>query len=475
MGKNEPLQQWEQKKQELQQGNSEKIKIQHDKGKKTARERIGLLFDTVSFVELEALNEDSGVICGYGLAENRPVFAVAQDVTVKGAAMSKAQAGKIIRTLDLAKKSGSPVVFFIDTEGFQVEENALALKAYGKVFAKMASLSGFCPTISLVSGNSFGVAAQFAAIADFTIVTEGISTMLPFSPAVMNTAGNVPKDAETLGGAKLLSIEGIAALVTASEEEAIGSTKKLLGLIPSSTSEEAPYVNSDDINRTITADGSSGLALADDIADKGTRLELYKDAGIGMHTSFARIGGHSCLLIVSEPINNNGRLCHKACKKISRLVDFADNYNLPVVSLVSSEGLKVVPEDKLPTLMANCAEMTNHISWASIPKVSVIYGNAIGASYISFVASANPDISFVWPHSMVAPLSKETAVQTFDALKLKSEKRSTLEAAYAKAHDGMSVAQLGLVDNIINPSETRKHIIAAIELLYTKDRAFQFD
>jgi acetyl-CoA carboxylase carboxyltransferase component len=470
--KNKPLQKWEQKEQEILRGDSEKIQSQHDKGKKTARERINSLFDSASFVELEALNQ-SGVICGYGLAGNRPVFAVSQDITVKGAAMGEKQASKIIRTLDLAKTAGAPVVFFIDTEGFLVEENALTLKAYAKVFAKIADLNGFCPTITLIGGESFGVAAQFAALTDFAVATKGVSAMLPFSPAVLSTVGNAPKDAQSLGGADTLSKNGNVAISAESEDEAIISIKKLLALLPSFASEKSPYSCTDDINRSITADGTDGMLLLNDLADKGSALELYKYAGIGVHTAFARVGGHACLMLVSEPRNDNGRLCHKACKKIAKLVKFASSFKLPIINFVSSDGLKVVPEDKLPCLLANSAEMTRSLALSASPKVCVVFGNAIGASYIS-AASSSADLSFVWPEAMVSPLAKEAAVQTFDALKLKDEKRSELEASYARAHDGLSVAQLGLADKIIKPSESRKHIIAALELLYMKEETAKF-
>ncbi len=473
MEKNKPFQQWEQKEQEILRGDKEKIQLQHDKGKKTARERINLLFDSASFVELEALNENSGVICGYGLVENKPVFAASQDITVKGAAMSEKQASKIIRTLDLARTAGAPVVFFTDTEGFQVEENALTLKAYARVFKKIAGLNGFCPTVTLIGGNSFGIAAQFAAMCDFAFAVKGVSAMLPFSPAVLNTKGNAPKDAESLGGADALSKEGSVASAFESEDEAIQRIRKLLALLPGSAAEKSAFVSADDINRSVKADGRNGLALLNDIADRGSAIELYEDAGKGVHTAFTRVGGHACLLLVSEPENDDGRLCHKACKKTARLIKFANSFNMPVISLISSDGLKVVPYDKTSYLMAGFAEMTRNAAISDTVKICVIYGNAIGASYIS-AASSSADLTFAWPDAMVSPLTKEAAVQTFDALKLKDEKRGELEASYARAHDGLSIASLGLADKIIKPSETRKHIIAALELLYNKKKAAKY-
>jgi acetyl-CoA carboxylase carboxyltransferase component len=468
VGKIEPLKKWEEKRLELLQGDEAKIKLQHDKGKKTARERIAAFFDAASFVELGALKEESGVICGYGLSSERPVYAVAQDITVKGAAMSKKQADKIINTLSLAKKTGAPVVFFTDTEGFSVKEDALTLKAFGEVFAAISKLSVICPIITLVAGECCGIAAQFAMLSDISIAIEGVTVIMPFTPAVMGKAGDVNKDGKALGGAKVAAKQGSCALTAKDEDEAIAKLKTLLALLPSSVDNKAPFVDSDDINRVLSADGKDGFKLVTEIADNGTAIELYPEYGAGMYTFLARIGGYSCALIASEPGKEAGRLNSKSCKKVARVLRLADKYNLPVVNLIASDGLDVPAEENQGELMISCGKMMRAYALAQVPKISVVYGNAIGASYVASVACAGSDLSFVWPNAMVASLTKELAVLAFEADKIAEEGKEALEEAYAKTNNGVAIAKLGLADEVIYPSETRKHVIAALELLYTK-------
>ncbi len=468
MGKIEPLKKWEKKRLELLQGDKEKIKLQHDKGKKTARERIVAFFDAGSFVELGALNEESGVICGYGLSFERPVYAVAQDITVKGAAMSKKQADKIINTLSLAKKAGAPVVFFTDTEGFNVKEDALTLKAFGEVFAAISKLSGICPIITLVAGECCGIAAQFAMLSDISIAVEDVSVLMPFTPAVMVKAGIAPKEGKALGGAMVAAVQGSCALTANDEDEAIASLKKLLELLPSSVDGKAPFADSDDINRLLSADGKDGFKLASELVDNGSAIELYPEYGAGVHTFFARIGGSSCALVASEPSVDGGRLDSKSCNKTARLLRLAAKYNLPVVSLISSDGLNVPAEEGQGELMLSFGKMMRAYALVKVPKINVVYGNAIGASYVASVACSGADLSLVWPNAMVASLTKELAVHVFEADKIIDEGKEALEEAYAKANDGMAVAKLGLADEVIHPTETRKHVIAALELLYTK-------
>ena len=217
MEQKEQLRDTMKKKNALLQGDENKAAQQRAQNKQTARERVASLYDGGSFVETQALLQGAGVVTGYGLVEGRPVYVVAQDITVQGAAMSRLQAEKIVSLLGLAKKTGAPVVFFADSEGFKVQEGAQALAAYGQVFVALSRLSGVCPVVTVVSGPCMGVATHFVTLADIAIAVEKTALVMPVSPLVMNaTTGTTLKD-EELGGADVLVNQGVAALKAADE------------------------------------------------------------------------------------------------------------------------------------------------------------------------------------------------------------------------------------------------------------------
>lgn len=458
------------KKNALLKCNEELAEKQHASGKRTARERVEKICDSGSFVEIQSLQTEAAVITGYALIGQRPVYVIAQDVTTKGAAMSDAQAAKMIRTLDMAEKIGAPVLFFADSEGVCVKEGAVAMAAYARVFARMARLSGICPIITLVCGPCMGIAAHFAQLADIAIAVEKTGLIMPVSPLVMNaTAGKQLKD-EEMGGAVAAAKQGTVAMTAADEKQAYGMIKALIDLLPSSNEESAPFVENDNINRLMTAGAEDGFALAQDLADAGSVNELYRHYGQGCHTLLARIGGQSCGIIASEPREEGGRMDIAALKKAARLVRFCDCYRLPVITLLNSEGLAVPSVQNQGEAMRASSQLLYAYAEATTPKLAVLTGNAIGAAYVAMAGSA-ADLTYAWPEAMVAPLTREAAVQTFDAEKLKTEERAVLEENYARSSDGLNLAAAGLADDVIDPAETRKYLIAALELMYTKSEA----
>ncbi len=468
MEQKEQLRDTMKKKNALLQGDENKAAQQRAQNKQTARERVASLYDGGSFVETQALLQGAGVVTGYGLVEGRPVYVVAQDITVQGAAMSRLQAEKIVSLLGLAKKTGAPVVFFADSEGFKVQEGAQALAAYGQVFAALSRLSGVCPVVTVVSGPCMGVATHFVTLADIAIAVEKTALVMPVSPLVMNaTAGTALKD-EELGGADVLVNQGVAALKAADDKQAISLAQKVLAMLPSSNCEGAPVYDGDDLNRLLTRDATDGLALAMDVADQGTAVELFAGYGVGCHTLLAQVGGRPCGIVAGQPQQDGGRLDAAACRKIARLVRLCDCYRLPVISLVMTSGLAVPCKKRQGELLRASAQMLYAYAEATTPKLAVLAGDAVGAAYVAMGGKAMADLSFAWPNSMVAPLTKEAAVQTFDGQRLKEEERAELEKEYARSADGLAIASEGLVDDVIDPAETRKHLIAGLELLYTK-------
>lgn len=437
-------------------------------GDSPARQRLNRLVDAGSLVETDAYASDGNAVTGYGLVNDRPVYLVAQDLSSQGGAMGGAQARKMLKTLDLAMKTGAPVVLLPDSKGARVGEGAQVLASYAEVFAKLGELQGVCPVISLLMGEAIGSAANFAALSDVAIAVRGKALVSPFPVSVLSAVAGKSQEAEALAGADALAGRGAAALVADSEEEAIRLARQLIDLLPSSAYEAAPVEEGDDLNRLLAVPPAGSAALVQDIADRGSLVELYAAWKDTSRVWLARVGGYSAGLVSCSPEVDGGRLDACACEKIARFVAFCDAFDLPVITLVDSEGLQVPAADEQGWLMTASARMLSVYAAATTPKLAVVTGNAVGAAYVAFAGKAIADLTFAWPGAYLAPLTREASVQTFDADKLASQERAQLEEQAALAADAFGAAAAGLVDNVIDPAETRKHLIAGLELLATK-------
>ena len=263
-------------------GSEERLKEQRDAGKLTARERVEKLADAGSFVELFALvsqNEDgAGVITGYATIDQRPVYIFAQDFTVRGGAMGKAQAAKIVKLLDMALKTGAPVIALMDSAGVRIDEGAAAMSAYSEIYNKLARMSGVCPIISVVLGPCIGGAALITQLADVSIVAEKVGQLMVFGPQVMAAMNGKAVKADEFGGAKVVSEMGACALTAENEDEAIEKAKAVLALLPSSNLEDSEIIDTDDMNRMLPAiDPADAEALVNALVDAGSAIELYAD------------------------------------------------------------------------------------------------------------------------------------------------------------------------------------------------------
>lgn len=441
----------------------------HAKGKLTARERVALLCDEGSFVELEAFVKGAGVVTGYGLVDGAPVYIAAQDAAQGGAAMNARQADKLLNVFSLAEKTGAPVVVYVDNEGFDVREGAGTLAQFARVYAGMGRLSGVCPLLSVVCGPALGVSAHFAVLSDIAIAVEGLALMMPFAPLTMNASLGTQLKDEELGGADVLLKQGSVSLKAADERQTASLLKTVLAMLPSSNAEGAPECDGqDDLNRLVRQGGEDGLSLALDVADKGSAVEMWPACGPGCHTLLAKLGGRTVGILAGEPQADEGRLDGEALRKAARFVRFLDCFHLPVISLVQSSGLTVPERGRQGEWMRAASQMLYAFADAAVPKVAVLAGNAVGAAYVAMGGKALADIAFAWPGALVSPLTREAAVQVFDSEKLKEQDRATLEEAYAASCDGLAAAEAGLADAVIAPEETRKHLIAAVEMLLTK-------
>ena len=468
------------KKQAILQGDADRIAKQRAAGKLTARERVLKLLDAGSFVETDALvsrNDDyAGVITGYGTVQDRPVYLFAQDFTVHGGAMGVAQAKKICKVLDLAQKTGAPVIALCDSAGVRIDEGAAAMNAYASIYAKMAKLSGVVPMIAVVLGPVVGGAALIAQLADISIEAAGVGQLMVYGPQVMSAITGKTYDAKTLGGAQAMAVQGGVALTAEDEDAAIALTVQVLDLLPGSNGEDAPIVDTDDMNRILPAiDPADSDSLLAAMADAGVYVELYKDWGKAIRVALTRMGGRTVGLVVGNAKENDGMITPAAAAKAARFIRLCDCYSIPVVSLINSKGVAVPEASSQSWTMITAAQLLYAYAEATTPKVSVVVGNAIGQAYVAMGGKANADMTYAWPGAVISALTPEAAVQVLYTDELKAgdkpalETRAELESKFAsEVADGVAAAQAGMIDDVCDPAETRKYVIAALEMLSSK-------
>ncbi len=448
------------KRQTALQGDQEKVTKQHEAGKLTARERVVRLFDTGSFIEEDVLMQDACAVSGFGTINGRVAYCFAQDYTNHGGAMSVAQAQKLLRLLRKAQMTGAPVLLLLDSAGARLQEGALALAAYSRVYAQIARLSGVCPILTAVLGPCRGSAAIFAQLSDAVILVEGVSQLELHSSLVTGEAVTLEK----------LAAQGAAQLVARTEDEALVLLSSLVNLLPASNTEDAPITDDDDLNRLLTgAESWAAETQAQMLLDDGTALELTAAYGLRLRTWLGKLGGRTVGLVVSEPAQEEGRLDAASCEKAARFVRFCDSYHLPVVTLVDSNGLTVGKTSEQAWLMRALGQLTFAYAEATAPKVAVLTGNAVGGAFVALGGVRMADITYAWPKAMISPLTADAAVATlFDEQLNAGESAEELRQAYADSVDAVYAARQGLVDDVIEPAETRKYLIAALETLSSK-------
>ena len=449
------------------------VEKQKQSGKLTARERVSLLLDGGSFVEQSMLFADAGVVTGCGTVEGRPVYVIAQDFAVMDGAVGEKQAKKIVKVLELARKTGTLVVTLCDSNGARVGEGAAALEAYADIFAHMARLSGVVPMIAVVAGPCVGAAAMTAQLSDIVLVAKPAGALLVAGPQVLASTMGKDLKAEDLGGGKTAVEYGAAHFACETEEKAIAQVKTLLGMLPANNLEDAPFAPEEDMNRLVEglAAGADGREVITALADTGSVVELGKGF-TGAVTALGRMAGRTVAFVYT----GKGDTCDKRMNKITRFVRFADCYNIPVVSLVDSTGFELFPTiDRQMSVMKAASALVYAYSEATTVKVTLVIGSAVGAMYVAMGGSANADATYAWPGAVISPMTGEAAIQVMwkdqikasqgDAVKAREELAAKYEAEVA---DGVCAAAAGLVDDVIDPADSRKMVIAALELLSSK-------
>lgn len=467
-------------KQAFQHGDPARVEQQHKDGKLTARERAQKLLDKGSFVELDTMvmscAEGAGVVTGYGTVKDRPVYLFSQDYTVHGGAMGQMHAKKILKVLELARKTGAPVIAMLDSAGVRLEEGASAMSAYADVFATMTRMSGVCPMIALVLGPCVGAAAMLSQICDITIMDKKIGILMSHGPQVMSATLDKEYTIASAGSADFMSTYGAVALSVENEDEAFSLTASLLELLPGCNMEDAPIIDTDDMNRTISVtDVNNVHALISELSDGGTYIELYNTYGNAIVTVMMRLGGRTVGVIATNPNLDDGAITPCAARKAARFIRLMDCYNIPIISLINSVGIKVVEAEQQPEMLRAATQLLYAYAEATSAKISIITGSAIGQAYVAMGGKANSDITYAWPGSIVSALLPEAAVQIINRKDIDESQGDAVEAKKVLAEkyaqevaSGVEAAKKGMIDDVIDPSLTRQFIIASLEMLSSK-------
>ena len=458
-------------------GDPELCAQQKKAGKLIARERIGLLLDAASFVELDALNSEAGVVTGYGLINGNPVYVYAQDFTVKGGSVGADHARKVLKVMDLAVKTGAPVVGIFDTAGARLDEGIDAMNAYAQMAAKVNAISGVVPQVALVLGPCGGTASAIAGMNDVVVMSKN-GQLFVNGPMVVSAVAGKEIDMETLAGCEASVKSGMAQLTAETDEEAIAQARKLISILPANNMADAEDYSADDVNRELG--DLNHIEKLDDVrtlltkvADMNDVIELAADFAPSMVTALAKIGGTTVGFVANQGSKDEGRLTVYGCKKASRFVSFCDCFSIPVITVVDSMGMKIstAPQGELSRAGA---QLMFAYAEASAPRIALIAGNAVGMGYTALASRAAADVVYAWPGACISAVTPKIAAQLNYAEEMKDAadpfaKRAELEARYVEeVADGINAAKMGYVDDVIEPAQTRQLLCAALEMLAGK-------
>lgn len=461
-------------------GGAERLAKQHDAKKLTARERINLLFDGGSFIELDAFAGDvpcDGVITGFGTVDGRPVFAYAQDFTVLGGSMGKIHGEKIAKVIDMAVKTGAPIVAMPDSGGARIQEGSDALSAMGLVMKKTVMASGVVPQIAAVMGPAAGGSASLACLSDFVFMTKEASGLYMSAPSVIKGKTNADIDAKELGGAMANAEKsGNCHVVCEDDASLIAAVKNLLSYLPANNLEDAPIVETDDVNRlseVLESDAPVDIKtkLAE-VADAGSVFELGAFYGQSIVTALARIGGMTVGFVANA---GGGLICACCAEKATRFVRFCDAFNIPVVSFIDIEGYVADVEQEYKGLARKMAALSYAYAEATVPKVSIISGRAYGSAYIAMGSKhIGADVVYAYPTAEIGVMQAEGATtilfknkmaEAEDPIAARKAFVEEYKETYANPYEA---AKHGYVDDVIEPSSTRQRVAAALYMLAGK-------
>jgi propionyl-CoA carboxylase beta chain len=486
-------------------GSQRAIDKQHSKGKMTARERIAALLDEGSFVELDALArhrahdfgmQDSrpygdGVVTGYGTVHGRQVCVFSQDFTVFGGSLGEVFGEKICKVMDLAMKTGCPVVGINDSGGARIQEGVVALGLYAEIFYRNVMASGVVPQISLVMGPCAGGAVYSPAITDFTIMVDQTSHMFITGPDVIKTVTGEDVTMEDLGGARSHNTKsGVAHFMSADEPEALELTRALLSFLPSNNMEQPPSYDDEDIDAlqpddfldTFIPDTSNQpydiTTVIEHVVDDGDFLQVHALFAPNIVCGFGRVDGHSVGVVANQPMQFAGTLDIDASEKAARFVRTCDAFNIPVLTFVDVPGFLPGTAQEWNGIIRRGAKLLFAYAEATVPKVTIITRKAYGGAYdVMGSKHLRADINLAWPSAEIAVMGAQGAVNILhrraiadaDDPAAAEARRKELVTDYEDHFANPYIAaERGYIDAVIKPSATRRDVIRALRLLRSK-------
>jgi propionyl-CoA carboxylase beta chain len=482
-------------------GGQARVDRQHEVGKLTARERIDLLLDDGSFIELDKFvthrctdfgMDDKkipgdGVVTGYGRIDGRLVYVFSQDFTVFGGSLSGAYARKICKIMDLAMKVGAPVIGLNDSGGARIQEGVVSLAGYADIFLRNTRASGDVPEISAILGPCAGGAVYSPAITDFIFMVDDTSYMFITGPEVVKTVTSEEVTKLELGGPKVHSeTSGVSHFRCASEAECLVQIRTLMGFLPANNVEDAPVVPTsdpsdrrDDALKTIVPHDAQKpydmSTLIEMVVDDGFFMQVHEGFARNMLCGFGRLGGKSVGIVANQPSFLAGCLDINASVKAGRFVRFCDAFNIPLVTFVDVPGFLPGVDQEYGGIIKHGAKLLYAFAEATVPKVTIITRKAYGGAY-DVMASKHirADINLAYPTAEIAVMGPDGAVNIIYRNELKAAADPVAaKAGYVQLYretfaNPFKAAELGYVDAIIHPEDTRPRLIDALAMLENK-------
>ncbi|MDA1062095.1 MAG: acyl-CoA carboxylase subunit beta [Chloroflexi bacterium] len=479
-------------------GGQDRIDAQHERGKLTARERIDALLDPGTFEELDALAVDGSengaerfygdaVVTGWGKIDGRDVCLFAQDFTVFGGSLSAIVGEKMAKAMDLAIKTGVPMIGLNDSGGARIQEGVASLAGYGGIFYRNVRGSGVIPQISVIMGPAAGGAVYSPAITDFVFMVEGTSQMYITGPDVIQSVTGERTTFEELGGAMAHAAKsGVSHFAYSDEQTCLEEVRRLLSFLPSNNLESSPIVeDGDDPNRRlddlltiVPEDESIPYDVRDVIerlVDHSDFMEVHEYFAQNIVVGFGRIGGESVGIVANQPMYLGGVLDIDSSRKAARFVRVCDAFNVPIVTLVDVPGYLPGVSQEYGGIISHGAKLLYAYAEATVPKVTVITRKAFGGAYVAMGSKhLGVDVNFVWPGGAIAVMGGGQAVNIINRRELQAADdeaatRAELIADYHTRYEHpYTAAAKGYVDDVIDPRDTRMRVAQALRMLRRK-------
>jgi len=481
-------------------GGDKKVEKQHEKGKLTARERIDLLLDEGSFVEINPFIEHrcndfglsskkgpgDGVVTGYGKVNGRPIYLFSQDFTVFGGALGEMHAKKIAAVMDLAAKNGTPFIGLNDSGGARIQEGVVSLDGYGQVFYRNTIYSGVIPQISVILGPCAGGAVYSPAITDFVFMVEKTSQMFITGPKVIETVTGEKISSENLGGANVHNtISGNAHFSGVSEEDVLIKVRNLLSYLPQNNEQKPPvskYSGESDYRPDLTelipfdtVRPYDVRLVVEQVVDEGSFFEIHKNFAKNIVIGLARIKGEVVGLVCNQPKYLAGGLDIDSSDKAARFIRFCDSFQIPLITFEDVTGFFPGVKQEHGGIIRHGAKILYAYSEATVPKLTVILRKAYGGAYVALNSkSIGADLVFAWPNAEIAVMGPQGAANIIFAKEIEESsdpeltRAQKIEEYREKFANPYIAASQGMVDDVIDPRDTRIKLIQALDMLKTK-------